>query len=133
MLALSDSALAVLVIGATAVPAEERGVLLEKFAAHAETAAEPHRDSPVRFDVGPVSDNTHPEKTHVGPSLAAERQRRWRERLRTGRMVVPIEVGTEQVDALYDASLLHGDDVENREAIAKAIQRLVDMLAGVDA
>jgi hypothetical protein len=71
MLALDDAALVHLAIACTSVPADRRGRLLQRFAEQAETPVEPQRESLVRFPVSPVSDNTHPEKTHVGPSLAA--------------------------------------------------------------
>ena len=62
-------------------------------------------------------------------SAAAARMRRLRDRVRAGRIVLQIEVGESEVDALYDAGLLHGDDVEDRAAVAAAIERLVGMLS----
>lgn len=59
-------------------------------------------------------------------TAAAERQRRWRERAREGRLVVQIEVSPEVVDALVDAGRLGQWDERDRTAVGDAIAKLTD-------
>ena len=51
-------------------------------------------------------------------SSAAERMRRYRDRRKQGRMVVPVEVGPEDLNLLTTKGLLRDDEIQNPEAIA---------------
>lgn len=95
-----DAALCHLLIAATAVPANQRGRWLQDLAD--------------RLDPPP------------GLSKAAERQRAHRARLKAGRMVLAIEVDDVLVPAaLAEAGFLDLANIEDREAVARAVERLI--------
>ena len=103
MLALDDQAFALVCIAAGRVPPEQRAEWLQDLAA--------------RLDPPP------------GPSEAAERQRAHRARLKAGRMVLAIEVDDVLVPAaLAEAGLLDLANIEDREAVARAVERLIKMV-----
>ena len=59
----------------------------------------------------------------------AERKRRYRERQSNGLVVLPIEVDEVALSlALVDAGLLAPDDGDNREQLARALERVISML-----
>jgi hypothetical protein len=62
-------------------------------------------------------------------SADAARARCYRQRHHNGRAIVMIEIDLEPVTAyLVDAELLQLGEIENREAIAAAIGRLINLL-----
>jgi hypothetical protein len=56
---------------------------------------------------------------------AAERQRRYRERLRTGDVVVRVEVPVVVITMLLDLGWLQAEESEDRRQIGEAIARLL--------
>ena len=58
----------------------------------------------------------------------AERQRRYKERLRRGALIVPVEVEPLDGAALVDCGLLSSNEVEDRDAIVRAIRHWLDGL-----
>ena len=58
----------------------------------------------------------------------AERKRRYRDRLRRGAVVVPVEVGPADGMALVDSGLISTSEVEDRDAISRAFRLLFDSL-----
>ena len=106
MLALDDGAIARILIGATRLPADaDRVALLERFAERA--------DPPGRRMTN-VAPGRRPRLPARSP--AAEKQRRYRERLRRGVAYVPLPVTPLILDYLVRGGLLRGD----REAAASA-------------
>ena len=59
------------------------------------------------------------------PSSGAERARRHRERRRKGRIVVPVEVAPEDLNALCDNFLLESKDLADRGAIGRSIELIL--------
>jgi hypothetical protein len=57
-----------------------------------------------------------------------ERDARRRERKRLGRFIVPVETDYATADALVEAGFLPQWDAEDRKAIGRAIERLLDAL-----
>ena len=67
-----------------------------------------------------------------GARTAAERQRRHRQRRRSGRGVLRVEVDlTALADALVEAGWLAAWDAENADALAAAVGRLLTRLSRV--
>ena len=66
--------------------------------------------------------------TRPPPLSDAERQRRYKGRLRRGVLIVPVEVGPRDGEALVDRGLLSLNEVEDRNAIARAFRRWLDGL-----
>lgn len=60
--------------------------------------------------------------------LNRERQRRYRTRRRKDRLVVRVELGRDEVDALVSAKLLPAWDDGNRAAIGAALREAVTRL-----
>ena len=58
----------------------------------------------------------------------AERKRRYRDRLRRGVVVVPVEIDPIDGMALVDSGLISTNEVEDRDAIRRAFRRLLDRL-----
>ena len=58
----------------------------------------------------------------------ADRKRRYRDRLRRGAVVVPVEVEPLDGEALVDCGLLSVSEVEDRNAIARVIRHWLDSL-----
>ena len=58
----------------------------------------------------------------------AERKRRYRDRLRRGAVVVPVEIGPLDGEVLADYDLILRSEVEDRAAISRAFRRLLDRL-----
>lgn len=60
------------------------------------------------------------------------RMRRHRERLASGRVVLPVEVRlADLADALVEAGWLEAWDQEDRKAIRRGLERLIDHLVSV--
>jgi endonuclease YncB( thermonuclease family) len=58
--------------------------------------------------------------------------RRHRERLASGRVVLPVEVHlSDLADALVEAGWLEAWDQEDRKAIGRGLERLIDHLVSV--
>jgi endonuclease YncB( thermonuclease family) len=61
-----------------------------------------------------------------------DRMRRHRERLASGRVVLPVEVHlSDLADALVEAGWLEAWDQEDRKAIRRGLERLIDHLVSV--
>lgn len=61
-----------------------------------------------------------------------DRMRRHRDRLASGRVVLPVEVHlTDVADALVEAGWLEAWDQEDREAIRRGLERLISHLVSV--
>lgn len=60
----------------------------------------------------------------------AERTQRWAERRRAGLRSIRVEITEADVEFLLKRRLLHPAQVENREAIGRALGRLLDALQG---
>ncbi len=58
----------------------------------------------------------------------ADRKRRYRDRLRRGAVVVPVEIDPLDGEVLADYSLISLSEVEDRDAITRAFRRLLDRL-----
>jgi hypothetical protein len=58
-------------------------------------------------------------------SPGAIRVSRWRERQRSGLIILSIEIDASTVAGLITEGLLHPNDTEDREAIAKALKGAV--------
>ena len=61
----------------------------------------------------------------TSPTSAADRARRYRERLREGLHVARVEVGPEDIQALVREGLLEPGKSGDRAAISEAIERLL--------
>ncbi len=57
-----------------------------------------------------------------------DRKRRYRDRLRRGAVVVPVEIEPLDGEALAGYGLLSWNEVEDRDAIRRAFRRLLDRL-----
>jgi hypothetical protein len=124
MIALDDAGLARIFIAAAAVPIEQREEWLTSVAEKLEAAGHPPENSAPVAAAGPPA----------RPSPAAERNRRWRQRARNGRVVLPIEIDQFEVaDALVDAGLLEQWSADDRVAIAAAVERLLQIVISRDA
>jgi hypothetical protein len=65
---------------------------------------------------------------------SAARQRRHHRRVVNGRMIVPVEIDDTAVpEALMRHKLLAADAGEDREAIGRALARLIETLVATDA
>ena len=104
MIALSDAAMAQIVIAASAVAPDRRHRWLADIARRLENGVA----------------NTDAITGRVTKSAAHIRKLRYRDRQRAGRMVLPVEVPDEIVVELVDAGFLRADDGEDRSAIALA-------------
>jgi hypothetical protein len=63
------------------------------------------------------------------PQTPAERQRRYRERLRDGRRVVPVEIDASIIeDALVRRRFLRREDADHPEKVAAALREAVRQL-----
>ena len=60
---------------------------------------------------------------------AACRQRRYRQRQKLGRYVIPVEVDDADIECLMDAGLLKDREARDRNGIAGAIRSFVKSLA----
>ena len=58
----------------------------------------------------------------------ADRKRRYRDRIRRGAVVVPIEFEPLDGVAMVDSGLISTNEVEDRAAISRAFRRLLDSL-----
>lgn len=58
----------------------------------------------------------------------AERTRRWAERRRAGQRSVRVETTAANVEMLIRRGLLHPAQVQDRAAVGRAIERLLDRL-----
>ena len=83
---------------------------------------------------GPTSKILRIRATGVtSPSPAAIRQRRYRERLRSREMVVPVEIGEIHIDRLILTGWIHPDEAGNVNALSRAIREaLADRLGKVE-
>lgn len=68
----------------------------------------------------------------TGTASAADRMRRLRERLASGRVVLQVEVHlADLADALVEAGWLKAWDTEDRAAIRDGLERLIDHLVAI--
>lgn len=58
------------------------------------------------------------------PLTGAERQRRYRQRQKLGRRIIPVELGDDHIEYLIDVGLLNENEAFNDANIAGAIARL---------
>ena len=68
------------------------------------------------------------QASEIGPVAGAERQRRYKIRLRRGAVIVPVEVGPLDGEALVDCGLLSWCEVDDRDAILRAFRDWLDGL-----
>jgi hypothetical protein len=61
-------------------------------------------------------------------SSSADRTRRWRERLASGRLLLEIEVNEQQVEVLITHGMLDPNFADHRDAIARAVEKTLDAL-----
>ena len=67
-------------------------------------------------------------------SAAADRMKAYRERQRRGQIVVPVAINDVEVcEALVAAGFLSANAKDDRQALARAIERLIEALAQSDA
>jgi hypothetical protein len=63
----------------------------------------------------------------------AARARLYRERLRCGRMVVTLELDGAVTEMLTESGLLAERDIDDRSAVGRAIERLLELLVESEA
>jgi hypothetical protein len=108
MLCLTDESLARIAIGATAVPAKERGDWLETLAR--------------KFEA--------PDPTSDAPSRAAEYTRRWRARAQNGEILLrPIVDEAAFAVAAVDAGMLDPLRADDKTALTKAAEKVIAMFS----
>jgi hypothetical protein len=81
-------------------------------------------------DPDPVAQHLAPETQTSLAALSARmaarsRQRRHRERLRSGKIVIPIEIGEASLGLLIDAGYLHPHVADEPKQIAKALETML--------
>jgi hypothetical protein len=71
-----------------------------------------------------------PNAQRIDMSVGGERQKRYRRRQARGIQVVPVEIGTRELQALIDTGWLPAPVSENPFQIARAIKGLLHVLSG---
>jgi hypothetical protein len=65
-------------------------------------------------------------------SSAAQRQRLHRERAKNGTRIVPVAIDSEAEDLLRASGVLQEWDTDNRAAVGRAVERLLQLLVLAD-
>jgi len=128
MLALTDQALARLVIAAGAVPVRKRGRWLRHLAAQLEPAPASNGDGAKLGGAAQSAAQRAPGRDGR-ISNGARRMRAHRSRQAAGRVSLRIECDLNVTsEALFAAGLLSEDEIDDAAAVARAVERVIALL-----